>query len=398
MTKRTRSHGEDLRGASRLAVEATRAVTEIVKSMHQTIASGPAILGKPLEKPVRLVTDIVYGNITGVTKLVGAGIDLALAQLAPLLGEGAPGPERDAVLAALNGVLGDYLAETDNPLAIEMTLRHGEHALTLEPAALREAIPDASGTLLVLVHGSCMSDRQWLRNGHDHGAALARDLGVTPVYVHYNSGLHVSTNGRALADRLERLVAAWPREEPPRIILLGHSMGGLVLRSACAAAEATGHAWCEHAAALVCLGSPHHGAPLERGGHWANLLLGISRYSAPLTKLGEIRSAGITDLRYGNVLDEHWADRDRFDHGGDPRARLDLPRGVACYAIAGSIAEGTQLGGDGMVPVDSALGRHPRPELALAFPEDHTWIAKGVGHLDLLDRPEVYAKIVSWLS
>ncbi len=399
MTKKTRNHVDDLRGASRLAVEATRSVTDLVEAMHQTIGGGPDLLGRPLAGPTRALTGLVYESIRGVTKLVGAGIDLALAPLAPLVGDGAAGPEREVVLAVLNGVLGDYLSETGNPLAIEMQLRRDGHPLELERQALRAALPQAGGKLLLLLHGSCRNDRQWLRLGHDHGAALARDLGYTPVYLYYNSGLHVSTNGRSFAAQLEALVAAWP-VPVDELVIIGHSMGGLVARSACHYGELAGHRWRRELAKLVCLGTPHHGAPLERGGNWIDLLLGVSRYSAPLARLGRIRSAGVTDLRFGYVLDEHWQGRDRFAHGSDPRRRLALPDGVQCYAIAATTAAhgGARLPGDGLVAVDSALGRHARPELTLAFDEAHQWIGFGMGHLDLLDRPEVYATIRSWLA
>jgi hypothetical protein len=397
--KKTRNHIDDLRGASRLAVEATRGVTALVEAMHQTIAAGPDLLGRPLESPTRVLTGLVYGSIRGVTQLVGAGIDLALARLAPLVGEGASGPEREAVLAVLNGVLGDYLSETNNPLAIQMQLRHDGEALELERQALRAALPQASGKVLLLVHGSCCNDRQWLRQGHDHGVALARDLGYTPIRVYYNSGLHISTNGHALAALVEQLVAEWPLPLDG-LAILAHSMGGLVARSACHAGEANGHRWRRELQKLVCLGSPHHGAPLERGGNWIDLLLGVSRYSAPFVRLGKIRSAGVTDLRFGNVLDEHWQGRDRFAHAGDPRHRLALPGGVECYAIAATTAAraGGRLPGDGLVPVDSALGRHARAELTLAFPESHQSIAFATGHLDLLDRADVYATLKRWLS
>lgn len=400
MTKKTRKHADDLRAASRLAVDATKRVTSVVEAMHRTLAGGPAVLDRPLAVPARLLTGLVYGSIRGVTELVGTGLDRALAELAPLLGESTPGPEREAVVAALNGVLGDYLHETHNPLAVEMRLRHDGHPLSLEPRALRAAFPEAGRKLLVLVHGSSMSDRQWRRRGHDHGAALARDLGFSPIYLHYNSGLHISTNGSELASLLERLVAAWP-EPLDDIVIVGHSMGGLVARSACHAADAAGHAWRAKLSRFVCLGTPHHGAPLERGGNWIELLLGISRYSAPLGKLGRLRSAGVTDMRFGNVLEEHWEGRDRFAHAGDPRRALALPEGVACYAIAGTTAAAEadgKLPGDGLVPVDSALGLHEKSELTLAFPEDHRWIAFGTGHLDLLDRAEVYATLRRWLS
>jgi pimeloyl-ACP methyl ester carboxylesterase len=395
-----RNHIEDLRAASRLAIDATTRVTDVVEAMHTTIASGPGILGAPLSGPVRFTNAVVYGSIRNLTRLAGTTIEVVLSPLAPLLGDGAPGPEREAATAVLNGVLGDYLAETRNPLAIEMRLRHDGYTLELDEQALRAALPRASGKLLVLIHGSSMNDRQWTRDGHDHGKALARDLGYTPLYLHYNSGRHVSTNGRELDALLERLVSAWP-VKLDELVLLAHSMGGLVARSACHASErGQPRAWRSKLTKVVCLGTPHHGAPLERGGNWVDFLLGVSRYSAPLARLGKLRSAGVTDLRFGNVLDEHWAGHDRFAQRRDMRADLELPAGVECYAIAGSTSrEGAgSVSGDGLVPVDSALGRHARADLSLAFPEAHQWIGYGIRHMDLLGRPEVYAKILSWLS
>jgi pimeloyl-ACP methyl ester carboxylesterase len=398
--RQPRGHADDLRGASRLVIDATKRVTDVVQGMHVTIASGPAILGSPLQVPARAITGLVYGSIRGVTHMVGATIDAVLAKLAPLLGKSAPGTERAAVVAALNGVIGDYLRETGNPLATEMTLCRGGEPLEIEREALRAALPEGGRKLLVLVHGICMNDVQWNLGGHDHGAALARDLGYTPVYLRYNSGLHISTNGRGFAELLERLVAAWyaPIDE---LVLLGHSMGGLVSRSACHVGEAAGHAWRAKLSRLVCIASPHDGAPLERAGNWVEPLLGVSRYSAPLSRLGRLRSAGVTDLRHGNVLDDDWDGRDRFAIGGDPRTGSGLPSGVRCYAIAGSLSRGPRKKplGDGMVPVDSALGRSPKSvDRALAFPEEHQWVAYGVGHLQVLSRPAVYERLRSWLA
>jgi pimeloyl-ACP methyl ester carboxylesterase len=398
-TQVPRKHADDLRAASRLVVDATRSVTTAVEEMHCTIASGPPILGRPFARVVRPVLGIVYGHIRIVTSFVGAGIDLALSQLEPLLGESTPGPEREAVLSALNGVLGDYLHTTGSSLAIPMTLRHEGQALSIEEGELREVFPHASGKLLVLVHGSSANDLQWNRGGHDHGAALARDFGYAPVYLHYNSGLHISTNGRELAGLLERLALAWPAPVE-EISFLGHSMGGLVARSACHAAEVENLSWRRKLRRLVCLGSPHHGSPLEQGGNLVHTLLGVSAYSTPIQRLARIRSAGVTDMRFGNVLDEHWDSRDRFEHVPDPRRNLTLPDGVDCYAIAATTAKAmaAKLCGDGIVPVDSALGRHRRRGLMLAFPESNQWIALGTGHLDLLRKPEVYEKLREWLG
>jgi pimeloyl-ACP methyl ester carboxylesterase len=399
MSRKARNHVDDLRGASRLAIDATRGVTAVVEAMHTTIASGPALLGSPLAGPARLITGLAYGAVSGVTQLVGASIDLALAQLAPRVGAGAPGLEREIVVAALNGVLGDHLRAQGNPLAIDMRLRRGGEPLVLTPVGLRAAVPAATGRVLVLIHGSCMMDQQWTRRGVDHGELLARDLGYTPVYLHYNSGQHISTNGAELAGLLEQLVGAWPVPIDD-LALLGHSMGGMVARSACRVGDERGHAWRTHLRTLITLGSPHHGAPLERGGNLLERAIGISRYSAPLARLGRIRSAGITDLRYGNVLDEHWQGRDRFAPTRDDRTPVPLPAGVRCYALAGTLSPtlAGDLRGDGLVPVASALGDHPIAALSLAFPADRRAIVPATGHMDLLDAPEVAATLSTWLA
>ena len=388
---------DQLKGVTRLAVEATQKVTDIVETMHHTIGGGPELLGRPLEAVTRLLTAPTYGTIRGVTCAVGVGLDLLVSAFAPLLDQA--GAERGPVLAALNGVVGDYLVETGNPLAIEMRLCSKGAPLELTQDALRAAFPEGGRRLLVLVHGSSVDETQWSRKGHDHGVALAADLGFVPLYLRYNSGLHISQNGRAFAALLEQLVAAWPWPVEG-LVLLAHSMGGLVARSACLLGEAQGHAWRRKLCTLVMLGCPHHGSPLERGGNWIDILLGISRYSAPLARLGKLRSAGVTDLRYGNVQDAHWEGRDRFAREGDPRGALSLPAGVDCFAIAATTATRSSgsLPGDGLVPVESALGRHQDPALSLDLAEAHRWIAWGTGHLSLLSSQDVYAKLLEWLK
>ncbi len=404
MTKQSHLRGSDLRGAGRLAVDATLGLTRLVEILHHNILRMPGLLGTSTQQPAKGLTGFVYKSIRGVTRMVGGGFDLALGRLAPLLDRGCAesSAEREAVLAALNGVLGDHLQTSANALAIPMRLRRDGQPLELTRKAIKEAIPDATGKILLLVHGLCRNDRQWRRHGHDHGAALVADLGFTPVYLHYNSGLHVSTNGRELADLIETLLDAWP-VPVGELVILGHSMGGLVARSACHLGGLAGHHWLRHLRKIVFLGTPHLGAPLERGGHWIDALLGASPYTTAFVQLGKIRSAGITDLRHGSVCDGDWQSNDRFARSQIKPRALPLPGGVACYAIAASLATKSgalkdRLLGDGLVPLASALGHDPGGTRDLAIPKSRQWIGYGMHHLDLLDRREIYARLRCWLK
>src|SRR6516225_907355 len=196
----------DVRGYGRLAIDATLGLTSLVEIMHHNILRTPGVFGKPTQQPARGITGFVYKSIRGVTRLVGGSIDLVLGQLAPLLDRGISSSEREAVLSALNGVLGDHLEATANPLALSMLLRSEGKTLELT----RDGPRGATGKVLLMVHGLCMNDLQWRRNEHDHAAALAAEGGFSPVYVRYNSGLHISTNGRALSEQIGALVRTWP--------------------------------------------------------------------------------------------------------------------------------------------------------------------------------------------
>jgi pimeloyl-ACP methyl ester carboxylesterase len=402
MVTRLSIRSADLRGAARLATDATTGLTDLVEAMHERIARLPLPGGAAPDGRVGGLGGLVYRSVRGITRGVGGSVDALLG----LVGEALPAsdttPEREALVAALNGVLGDHLAATGNPLAIQMSLRRDGRTLPLEREALAEALPDAGPKLVVLLHGLCMNDLQWTRAGHDHGAALQRDLGYTPVYLHYNSGLHVSTNGHALAPLMERLVEQWPRPLQ-RLVLIGHSMGGLVARSALHAASEAQLQWPARVDDLVFLGTPHHGAPLERAGNWVDVVLGATPYTAPLARLGKVRSAGITDLRHGNLLDEDWDGHDRFARRGDRRRPVPLPAGVRCFALAATTGarpgDGRdRLLGDGLVPLASALGRHAEPGHTLDFAPERQWVGQRMNHLDLLARPEVYAQLRRWLA
>ncbi len=176
----------DLRGAGKLAIDAIIGVTDIVESLHHTISPASRIPGAGRQNRTRGITGLVYTSIRAMTGLVGNGIDVLLDRFSSQPGKMDSSPAREAALAALNGVLGDHLVASNNPLAIPMQFRR--NGKPLNEQALCEAIGQCDRRLAIMVHGSCMNDLQWNRQGHDHGATLARELGVLPVYVHYNTG------------------------------------------------------------------------------------------------------------------------------------------------------------------------------------------------------------------
>ena len=394
---------QDLQGLARLGFDATISVTNLVENMHQTIASRAGILGPGQDLPTRGITGLVYRVVRGTTRVAGLGVD----HLTGLLNQGQDSgnqssPEREAVIAAMCGVWGDHMAETGNPLAIQMAFRVQSQPLNLSRAVLQQRIVQPKARLLVLVHGLCMNDLQWQRRGHDHGSELANALGKTALYLNYNTGLHVSQNGEMFSKAMQTLIEQWPvpLEE---LVVIGHSMGGLVARSACHHAQAAGLSWLSTLRRLVCLGTPHHGAPLERGGQLIDSLLGQSPYLAPFARLGKARSAGIADLRFGNVQQADWSAHRKHDQKVDERLPTPLPPGVQTYLVAAVQAQRRDDArnawiGDGLVPLASALGEHARAELALSVRDSHKQVVTGANHWDLLNSPEVYQQLLAWLS
>lgn len=377
----------DLRGVAKLATQATSGVTRIAEGVHQSVWRTIGVSGGKELGQTGGITGLVYQSIQGVTQLVGKGLDGLLTKLEPLLESAIDGdaatPEREAVLAALNGVIGDRLVASGNPLATSMTLRYQGAALDWQALP---SMPEATGKIVLLIHGLCMNDLQWQPSGAtltgNHGATMAAALGYTPIYVRYNTGLHTAENGQQLARLLEQLVTHWPTPIG-EITVVAHSMGGLVTRSAVHSAKHSGLRWPASLKNIVFLGTPHHGAPLERAGNWVDVMLGSTPYSAPFAKLGQLRSTGITDLRFGLAL--------------------PLPEGVACYTVAATTAAkrsllADRLLGDGLVPLRSALGQHDDPQRSLIFAKPSQWIAYRMNHMEMLTSPAVTQQLLNWLA
>lgn len=394
----------DLQGLAQLATQGTVGVANIAEGVHANVLR---TMGLPVGQgdaagQTRGLTGLVYRSVRGIARLAGAGSEAVLSRLPVPAGAGSS-PQREAALAALNGVLGDQLADHGNPLATQAGLyQNGERIDPLNPP------PGANGKILLLVHGLCMNDLQWASGGHDHGQYLAQALGYTPLYLRYNTGRHVADNGAAFAALLQQLTAHWPHPVED-ITVVAHSMGGLVTRSACQHAEQAGMSWRSRLRHIVFLGTPHHGAPLEQAGHWVDRLLDGTRWTAPFARLGHLRSAGITDLRHGHVQAADRIAQSRFDPThADPRQPLPLPDGVACFTLAATTAKHlpqarqdhwhTALVGDGLVPVRSALGAHDDPAMALDVPPSRQRVVTSVNHMQLLNDAGVAEQLLQWLS
>lgn len=320
--------------------------------------------------------------------------------------------------AALNGVFGDALAEVDSPLAVPLTFvtLSGEE-LPADRDGLREAFPHAGDRLCVLVHGLMSSEAVWRYGGGQqvsHGERLAAEHGVTPVYVRYNSGRHISANGRELALRLQALVRAWPRRVR-EIDLIGHSMGGLVIRSACHygrhSATLSDRArrrgpWPARVRRVVLLGVPNSGANLEVVANLTSAALWS--IPSPVTRLIGAgltrRSEGIKDLRWGAVLDEDWVERDPDTTVRPERHPVRVPRRARYLVVAGSLVGQDdvdnpglvgRLLGDALVTATSAQGLLGEGEPAL-FPNVTVRLCPRINHVALANHPAVQAEILEW--
>ncbi len=309
---------------------------------------------------------------------------------------------RDVALAVCNGAFGDRLAEAGSSLAMSMDL------LMRDPWRALGASPfEPTSRACVLVHGLMGSERAWELGTADGtrmelGQALAAARGATPVYVRYNSGRHISTNGRELAERLELAFATWPALED--ISFVAHSMGGLVARSALHYGVLAGHTWVQRLHRVFLLGAPSHGAPLEQLTHVAAFTLETiwNPWTKLIGKAINLRSAGIKDLRHGYVLDEDWHARDPDVLAlRAPRRPLDAQH-VKWFVAAGTLGEHdgvlAKLIGDGLVRAESCEGKGFGTPLPGVLPEAQLRVFGRTSHIGLMSEPAVLAQLLEWWS
>lgn len=392
-------------GTARLAFDSVEGVTRIVERMHETIARRPLPWESQPDQATRahgLIASGVYSVIRGVNGALREGVDRSFG-LIPDNIDASQQPETSIRMkAALNGAIGDHLEATGNPLATTMSLMTPHDSLTLDREALAALLPEASSNLVILVHGLSLSELGWNRNGAPSiGERLQDELGYTPLYLRYNSGRHISTNGQELAQLLEQLCELWP-VPLESVSLIGHSMGGLVIRSCCWYAQQKEYSWLPQLKKVVCLGTPHHGSAVAKAGHAFDLLMQKTPYTEPLA-IGRGRSAGIKDLRHGNLLDEDWQSHDPDQPHPDTRQVVPLLEDVDYYFAAATLGrhQDDQLGhllGDLLVRLDSAVGSHPNDLRKLFIKPENCAVFHEKNHFDLLNDEQVHQKIIGWFN
>ena len=403
---------DEVRDLSRLAGLAASGGARRVQEVHDGIARRAFRPLGAVATPVRRTHDAVAGAVyasvavglrTGARAAGAAGALAASGR--PLDGT----PRAGVALAVLNGAHGDLVAREAPSLALDMTVRVAGRDVPVDRAALAAGFPGASGSVAVFLHGLTENEGAWcfraVRHHGDrsttYGSMLQRDLGLTPVYLRYSTGLRIGDNGARLDALLARLVEQWPVPVQD-VVLVGHSMGGLVARSALHQARGgtpDAAPWTRLVRDTVTLGTPHLGAPLERGVHALAGALARVPETRPVATLLDTRSAGIRDLRRGTLVAD-----DEPRSGTTPGRRhtwVPLHDGARHFVVLATVPRDpdgrlAHVVGDLLVPPRSACGDTGGDD-RLAFPADHVHRLGGLHHFDLLNHPLVYAQLRRWL-
>lgn len=354
-----------VRGSGAAVARVARAAGDTHTAVLGVVRTALTPLGPAARIPVdltRAISAANYASVAGTARAVGSLGAPLVARTAPAGAvPAATQPAAVAWLAALSAAFGDQMVLDPGVRALTVPMGLRRAGLPVDPADPRVV---ASGTLVVLVHGLGSHESMW----SEEYLRVAEAAGAVPLTVRYTTGQPIDDSGAELADLLGSVVARWP-VPVERIVLVGHSMGGLVIRAALAA----GGPWRGLVEVVLTLGTPHRGAPLERA---ARTALGVASrvpVAAPIAALGDERSVGIKDLALAEVAEP------------DPQ--------VAWHLVAGTVSGSRAPSwlGDGLVPLDSAFGV-PADRVA------RTLTIPGADHLALLDHPDIATLLAEILA
>jgi pimeloyl-ACP methyl ester carboxylesterase len=397
---------DELRALARLGFEELGSAMAGIGGVHAGIAERVFRAVGPQGAAVRVIHDGisggVYAGLKTASRAAGTGAEVLLSRREASEAQAlSTHPKGALALAALNGLIGDRLEREGSPLHVPLAIRVDGRPVSTEAEAVAEAFPGATPRIVVFLHGLMETEHAWRYGGQEtYGARLRREIGATPVEVRYNTGRHVSANGRSLADELEALTQAWP-VPVESVALVGHSMGGLAARSACHQAAERGDEWVRKVRHVVSLGTPHMGAPLEEAVHVAAAGLAALPETRPFGNFLRRRSAGIRDLRRGSLVDEDWQGRDPDALRAAACREVPLLDGATHCFVSATITDSDRhpvgrLIGDWLVLQPSASGRSRRRRIP--FRDEDGLHVGGAHHLALLNHPAVYERLRGWLA
>ena len=404
---------DEIRAGGALAGDTLGSGVGAIRHVHRAVADRVFDALTPAATPVRLVHDAVTAATYGTVRAAHLAAPRigAMAAAAFTADQGAASGTRPAgrlALGTLNGLWGDRVERRYAALATPMALRSDGADVALTGTDVELAYPRATGRLAVFVHGLCENDESWWhgaerRHGDpavSYGTLLRDEHGFTPLYLRYNTGRCIADNARSLSDLLEELVDLWP-VPVEELVLVGHSMGGLVIRGACHTGAEAGRSWPSSVRHVFCLGTPHLGARLEQGVEALATALGRLPETRPAAGFLDARSAGVKDLRHGACVEED-------AHGHDLRSFVrrrvqEVPflEHASYYFIAATVTRDPRHPaaawvGDLIVHLPSASGRDR--DRQLPFPAENGAHLGGMNHLDLLNHPAVYAQLEAWVG
>lgn len=409
MTIESTARRREVRALSELALTELAKASDGVHQTHRAVSDrifsvlrhGLGRSAAPVQAMHDGITDSVYTVITGSTATAGR-ISGRVADL-PLSGPVSSTTVGAGIIAAVNGLIGDELDSKQSPLAEEnLTLRVAGRIVRPDAPGLAATFPRASRRIAVFVHGLMETEHAW-RAGQRVSAPYEHRLwanGVTSVFLRYNTGRRISTNGQDLAELLDDLVRFWPNEVD-EVILVGHSMGGLVLRSASHHGQEAGHVWPRKVGTTISLGTPHLGAPLENLAHHASAALTSVPETSAFGRLLRRRSGGIRDLRAGSLVDADWTGRDPDDLAAAIAAEIPLLPGAEHYFVSATVGRDpnrriSRLIGDGLVLHQSAGGRNTTRHIG--FDPANGFHLGRSHHFSLLNDPQIGDRLTAWIG
>ncbi|MET9284551.1 esterase/lipase family protein [Nocardia beijingensis] len=404
MTNGVPQRQAEVRALARLAGDELGGAVDGIAAVHHAIARRVFAAVRwgvgPAAAPVELMHDAIAESVYRVVSGSAVAAGMVAERTADLPGVA---PSRtvygSGLLAALQGLIGDDLERTRPILAGPMTLRIDGAPVPAELVGARVRRPGAH--VVVFLHGLVETEHAWrLGGGPTYAERLESDLGCTSLQVRYNSGLHISENAAQFSELMQGLIDGWP-VPVERVSLVGHSMGGLVARGACFVASEAGLSWVRRVRQVVCLGSPHMGAPLEQVVHYASAALVRFPETRPFGRLLRRRSAGIRDLRDGSLVDEDWRGLDADALRRRALREVPLLPDVDHYFVTATVTRSARhpvgrVIGDGLVLTASGSGRARARRVG--FDVDKGMHLSSAHHFTLLNHAAVYRALRGWLA